>query len=61
MWHHFWLEDMVRWARGKQRGVRFLGLKENEEKERRAGERDKQVCGYDYYRPTPTIFLEGGR
>ncbi len=57
---HVWLTDMVRWARGKRRGVRLWGLKEEEEHRARAARFDQSEGRESYYHPTPPEFLECG-
>jgi hypothetical protein len=62
--NRFFLEDMVHWARDKhhRRGIYFLGLKENEERERRVHEEHVATGGYvvDFYRPLEPVYIEGG-
>lgn len=56
------LDDMVRWARAKSHGVRFLGLKEWEAREEAQAERwtqDHPTSPWGH-RPTPAEFTEGG-
>jgi hypothetical protein len=57
---HWWLTDMVRWARDKSRAVRFLGLKEFEAQQAAEARSDESAGRKSYYRPTPPEFLEGG-